>query len=86
LWEVWSSLIYGKGLVLYREPDLGRPDFMAAWPAIGDVALKAADFPKDTLKAEEFAEIERYIGQIRGEIQVERMLKKGERGARDVHS
>lgn len=60
---------------------------MAARPARGDVALKAADFHKDTLKAEEFAEIERSISQIRGKIQVEKMLKKGERG-RDmsIHS
>ena len=71
---------------MYREPDLDKPDFIAAWPDRGDVALMVANFHKDKLKGEEFAEIERYIRQIRGEIQVEKMLKRGERGARYVHS
>jgi proteasome assembly chaperone (PAC2) family protein len=47
-----------KGINFYGNPQLDKPDFIAAWPGMGNVALKAASFLKDKLKAEEFAEIE----------------------------
>ncbi|MFB0508661.1 MAG: PAC2 family protein [Thermodesulfobacteriota bacterium] len=47
-----------KGITFYRKPHLERPDFIAAWPGMGNVALKAASFLRDKLKAEKFAEIE----------------------------
>ena len=47
-----------KGITFYRKPHLEKPAFIAAWPGMGNVALKAASFLRDKLKAEEFAEIE----------------------------
>jgi len=44
-----------KNIVLLKKPKLRSPFFIAAWPGMGDVALKAASFLKDKLKAEEFA-------------------------------
>ncbi|MDD5355343.1 MAG: PAC2 family protein [Candidatus Omnitrophica bacterium] len=44
-----------KNIVLLKKPKLRNPFFIAAWPGMGDVALKAAAFLKDKLKAEEFA-------------------------------
>ncbi|MFQ6078216.1 MAG: hypothetical protein ACE5NJ_03660 [Thermodesulfobacteriota bacterium] len=57
-----------KRITFYRKPHLEKPDFIAAWPGMRNVALKAANLLKDKLKAEEFAEIgiEKYIRQIRG--------------------
>lgn len=42
---------------LYSEPKLNKPALVAAWPGIGNVALGAVNYLKDTLKAKEFAEI-----------------------------
>jgi proteasome assembly chaperone (PAC2) family protein len=47
-----------KRITFYRKPHLEKPDFIAAWPVMGNVALKATSFLRDKLKAEEFAEIE----------------------------
>ncbi|MDD5617795.1 MAG: PAC2 family protein [Candidatus Omnitrophica bacterium] len=44
-----------KNIILLKKPKLKNPFFIAAWPGMGDVALKAATFLKDKLKAEEFA-------------------------------
>jgi len=43
---------------IYKEPKLKRPSLVAAWPGIGNVALVAADYLKEKLGAEEFAEID----------------------------
>jgi len=47
-----------EGVTFYRKPHLRKPDFIAAWPGMGNVAMKAASFLRNKLKAEEFAEIE----------------------------
>ena len=47
-----------EGVTFYRKPHLRKPDFIPAWPGMGNVAMKAASFLRDKLKAEEFAEIE----------------------------
>lgn len=44
-----------KNITILKKPILKNPVFIAAWPGMGDVALKAAMFLKDKLKAEEFA-------------------------------
>ncbi|MFH1622653.1 MAG: PAC2 family protein [Candidatus Omnitrophota bacterium] len=44
-----------KNIILLKKPKLKNPFFIAAWPGMGEVALKAAEFLKDKLKAEEFA-------------------------------
>lgn len=44
-----------KNITVLKKPALRNPYFIAAWPGMGDVALKAAIFLKDKLKAEEFA-------------------------------
>jgi hypothetical protein len=41
-----------------KEPKLDNPVLVAAWPGISNVALEAAEYLKDNLGAEEFAEIE----------------------------
>lgn len=41
-----------------KEPKLNRPSLVAAWPGIGNVALIAAEYLKEKLGAEEFAEID----------------------------
>ena len=43
---------------LFKEPKLNKPSLVAAWPGVGNVALVAASYLKEKLKAEEFAEIE----------------------------
>jgi len=43
---------------LQKEPKLKSPHMVAAWPGMGNVALKAATYLKQKLKAEEFGEIE----------------------------
>ena len=43
---------------IYKEPKLNRPSLVAAWPGIGNVALAAAEYLKEKLGAEEFAEID----------------------------
>lgn len=44
-----------KAITVLRRPRLRNPIFIAAWPGMGNVALKAALFLKQQLKAEEFA-------------------------------
>lgn len=44
-----------KNIILLKKPKLKDPFFIAAWPGMGEVALKAAKFLKDKLNAEEFA-------------------------------
>ncbi|MFC1709591.1 PAC2 family protein [Candidatus Omnitrophota bacterium] len=44
-----------KNITVFKKPALKNPFFIAAWPGMGDVALKAAIFLKDKLNAEEFA-------------------------------
>ncbi|MDD5730035.1 MAG: PAC2 family protein [Candidatus Omnitrophica bacterium] len=41
----------------YKKPRLKNPCLIVAWPGMGEVAVKAANFLIDKLKAEEFAEI-----------------------------
>ncbi len=43
---------------LQKEPRLKSPYMVAAWPGMGNVALKAATYLKEKLGAEEFGEIE----------------------------
>ena len=43
---------------LYRKPRLKNPQMVAAWPGIGDVALRVATYLRDKLGAEELGEIE----------------------------
>jgi len=48
-----------KGVVkLHKEPHRKACELLAAWPGIGNVALIAARYIKDKLKAEEIGEIE----------------------------
>jgi len=47
-----------KSVKFYREPELVDPCLVTAWPGVGNVALIAATYLKDKLKAEEFAEID----------------------------
>ena len=46
-----------KEIIFYKEPQLDRPYCIAAWPGMGNVALRAAGFLREKLQAEEFAEI-----------------------------
>jgi len=43
---------------IFKKPRLNRPNMVAAWPGMGNVALKAAIFLKDKLQAREFAQID----------------------------
>mgnify|MGYP001102378948 CR=1 FL=1 len=43
---------------LQKKPKLNKPVLVAAWPGVANVALEAANYLKDRLNAEEFAEIE----------------------------
>jgi proteasome assembly chaperone (PAC2) family protein len=79
------SKLWGTGITLYKEPHVDKPYFIAAWLGMGNVALKAANFLREELKAEAFVEIEQYLHRIREEIQLERMLRKGEKGPEYVH-
>ncbi len=47
-----------KSVKFYREPELVNPCLVTAWPGVGNVALIAATYLKDKLKAEELAEID----------------------------
>ncbi|MFH1692002.1 MAG: PAC2 family protein [Candidatus Omnitrophota bacterium] len=46
----------GKYIKIYKRPRLKNPILIAAWPGMGDVAIKAALYLKDKLKAVEFAD------------------------------
>lgn len=43
---------------LQKEPKLNSPYLVAAWPGMGNVALKATTYLREKLRAEEFGEIE----------------------------
>jgi hypothetical protein len=43
---------------LQKEPKLKSPYMVAAWPGMGNVALRAVTYLREKLRAEEFAEIE----------------------------
>ncbi len=43
---------------LQKKPKLNNPCLVAAWPGMGNVALRAATYLKEQLQAEEFGEIE----------------------------
>ncbi|MFA5039438.1 MAG: PAC2 family protein [Candidatus Omnitrophota bacterium] len=47
-----------KSIHIKKRIRLKDPVLIAAWPGMGDVALKAATYLKDTLGAEEFASLE----------------------------
>jgi proteasome assembly chaperone (PAC2) family protein len=42
---------------IYEEPELRNPYMITAWPGMGNVALKAASYLKEKLKAEELGRI-----------------------------
>jgi len=46
------------GIRFYKEPQLEKPDLIAAWPGIGNIGLIAYDTLRGMVEAEEFAEIE----------------------------
>jgi len=46
-----------EGIKFYKRPKLKNPYLICAWPGMGEVAFKAAQYLVDKLKAEEFAEI-----------------------------
>lgn len=46
-----------EDLKIYKRPKLERPYLIVAWPGMGEVAIKAAMYLVDKLKAEEFAQI-----------------------------
>lgn len=46
-----------KNIITKKKPRLKNPILVAAWPGMGDVALKAALYLKDKLQAVEFAEM-----------------------------
>ncbi len=46
-----------NGVIFYKEPQLNSPHFIAAWPGMGNVALRAASFLREKLQAEELGEI-----------------------------
>ncbi len=48
------------GVIMHKEPDLNNPDMLVGWPGIGNIGLIAVDTIRQTLQAEEFAEIEPY--------------------------
>ncbi len=41
-------------ITLYEEPELRNPYMITAWPGMGNVALKAATYLREKLRAEEF--------------------------------
>jgi len=48
----------GKGITFYQEPQLEKPDLVAAWPGIGNIGIIALNTLREALEAELFAEIE----------------------------
>ena len=44
----------GSPIKLYKEPELRNPYMITAWPGMGNVALKAATYLREKLRAEEF--------------------------------
>ena len=46
------------GIILHKEPQLGKPDLIASWPGIGNIGAIAINTLRGQLGAEEFGEIE----------------------------
>jgi uncharacterized protein len=46
-----------EGITLIKKPRLRNPDLIVAWPGMGEVAMRAANYLIEKLKAELFAEI-----------------------------
>lgn len=46
------------GIRFHQEPELEKPDLIAAWPGIGNIGLIAVDTLRGTVNAELFAEID----------------------------
>ena len=46
-----------EGIKITKRPRLKNPHLIVAWPGMGEVAFKAAQYLVENLKAEEFAEI-----------------------------
>jgi hypothetical protein len=46
-----------EGIKIYKKPKLKDPYLIVAWPGMGEVAFKAANYLVDKLKAQMFAEI-----------------------------
>ena len=53
-------MVLGKdmGVILYKEPQLEKPDLIAAWPGIGNIGVIAVDTLRGQVGAEELGEIE----------------------------
>ncbi|MGE5197187.1 MAG: PAC2 family protein, partial [Deltaproteobacteria bacterium] len=47
-----------EGIIINKKPVLKNPYLICAWPGMGEVAFKAAQYLVDKLKAEEFAQID----------------------------
>jgi len=47
-----------EGIKITKRPKLKKPYLIVAWPGMGEVAFKAAKHLVETLKAEEFAQLE----------------------------
>ena len=47
-----------EAIKFYQEPQLNKPDLVAAWPGIGSIGIIALNSLREILEAEAFAEIE----------------------------
>lgn len=47
-----------QGIQLFHEPILHHPILLAAWPGVGNIALRAVDYLREKLGAELFGEID----------------------------
>ena len=47
-----------EAIKFYQEPQLNKPDLVAAWPGIGNIGIIALNSLRELLEAEAFAEIE----------------------------
>lgn len=50
----WTKL----GVRLFAEPELNQPILLAAWPGVGNIALRAVSYLREKLGAELFGEID----------------------------
>ncbi|MDO8635634.1 MAG: PAC2 family protein [Dehalococcoidia bacterium] len=50
----WEKL----GIHIFSEPELNQPVLLAAWPGVGNIALRAVSYLKEKLGAELFGEID----------------------------
>ena len=46
-----------ESLIITKKPRLKKPYLIVAWPGMGEVAFKAAEYLVQELKAQEFARI-----------------------------